>query len=186
VYARVSTTDQTPENQLQPLRGYVLARGWQATEFVDHGVSGARDRRPALDALMAAVRARKVDAVIVTKLDRLARSTRHLVTLAAEFEALGVDLIVLDQAIDTTTPAGRLLFNVLAAISEFEHSLIRDRVMAGIRRARAQGKHIGRPRQHHVDADRARELILGGLSIRGAARALGVPHVAISRALARL
>jgi DNA invertase Pin-like site-specific DNA recombinase len=153
-------------------------------EFIDHGISGAKDRRPALDALLAAVRSRKVDVVAVTKLDRLARSTRHLVTLAAEFEALGVDLAVLEQAIDTTTPAGRLLFHVLASIAEFERDLIRDRVVAGIRRARAQGQRLGRPTIHKVDGARARELLAGGLSLRATARALGVPHVAVSRALA--
>jgi hypothetical protein len=137
VYARVSTADQIPENQLAVLRAFADARGWTATEYVDHGISGARTSRPALDALLAAARARRLDVVLATKLDRLARSTRHLVDLAAELEALGVDLVVTDQAIDTTTPAGRLLFHVLAAIAEFERGLIRERVVAGIRRARA-------------------------------------------------
>jgi hypothetical protein len=87
LYARVSTSDQTPENQLVALRAFTTARGWEPTEFVDHGVSGAKDRRPALDALLAAVRARQVDRVVCVRLDRLARSTRHLVALAADFEA---------------------------------------------------------------------------------------------------
>jgi len=142
---RVSTGEQKPDNQLEPFRPFAAARGWAVTEFVDHGVSGAKERRPALDAMLAAVRTRKLDVVMVVKLDRLARSTRHLVTLVAEFEALKVDLIVLDQAIDTTTPAGRLLFHMLAAIAEFERDLIRDRVLAGLRRARAEGQHLGRP-----------------------------------------
>src|SRR2546423_4757007 len=120
VYARVSTSDQTPENQLAALRAFVGARGWQTTEYVDHGVSGAKERRPALDALLATARSRKVDVVVCVKLDRLARSTHHLVTLVKELEVLGVDLVVLDQAIDTTTPSGRLLFHMLAAIAEFE------------------------------------------------------------------
>src|SRR2546422_2215479 len=110
LYARVSTMDQTPENQLVALRAFAGARGWQATEFVDHGISGARDRRPALDALLAAVRGRRVDVVACVKLDRLARSVHHLVALGREFEALGVDLVALDQNVDTTTPSGRLLF----------------------------------------------------------------------------
>src|SRR5262245_44796716 len=147
LYARVSTTDQTPENQLVALRAFAAARGWRATEFVDHGVSGAKDRRPALDALLAAVRARRVDLVLCVRLDRLARSTRQLVTLAGDFEALGVDLVVIDQAIDTTTPSGRLLFHVLAAIAEFERDLIRDRVVAGLQRAKAHGVRLGRPRR---------------------------------------
>ena len=184
LYARVSTTDQAPENQLAALRAFASARGWRAIELVDHGVSGAKERRPALDEFLAAARARKIDVLACTKLDRLARSTHHLVTLAKELEALGVDLVVLDQAIDTTTPSGRLLFHVLAAIAEFERDLIRDRVIAGVRRARAQGRHLGRPRQHHVEPARARELLMQGLSLRAAARALGVHHTAISRALA--
>src|SRR3989442_6628407 len=116
LYARVSTVEQEPENQLRPLRAFAAARGWQALEFVDHGVSGSKDRRPALDAMLAAARARKIDAVVCVKLDRLARSVHHLVMLAREFESLGVDLVAVDQAVETTTPTGRLLFHVLAAL----------------------------------------------------------------------
>jgi DNA invertase Pin-like site-specific DNA recombinase len=137
LYCRVSTTGQTAENQLLALRSFAVARGWAVTEFVDHGVSGAKEKRPALDALHAAVRARRLDVVACVKLDRLARSVRHLVAMVREFEALGVDLVVLDQAIDTTTPSGRLLFHVLASISEFERELIRDRVLASLRRAKS-------------------------------------------------
>ena len=185
VYSRVSTSDQDPENQLAVLRAFADARGWVATEYTDHGVSGARVSRPGLDALLAAARARRLDVVLTTKLDRLARSTRHLVGLAAELEALGVDLVVTDQAIDTTTPAGRLLFHVLAAIAEFERDLIRERVIAGIRRARAQGRHIGRPRKYRVDPAAARALLAGGVSLRAAARQLRVHPSAVQRALAR-
>ncbi len=103
LYCRVSTTGQTAENQLLALRSFAVARGWDAVEFVDHGVSGAREKRPALETLLAAVRIRKVDVVACVKLDRLARSTHHLVTLAKELEALGVDLVVLDQAIPKIT-----------------------------------------------------------------------------------
>lgn len=183
IYARVSTHDQTPENQLVSLRFFTDARGWTRHEFVDHGVSGIKERRPALDALLAAARGRKVDVVVCTKLDRLARSVHHLVALGKDLQALGVDLVVLDQQIDTTTPSGRLLFHMLASIAEFERDLIRDRVIAGIRRARAQGRRFGRPRQHHVDTDRARALLADGQSLRGVARALGVHPTAVSRAL---
>src|SRR5262245_1310905 len=184
LYARVSTTEQTPENQLAVLRAFAAARGWRAYEFVDHGVSGAKERRAALDALLAAARGRKIDVVACTKLDRLARSTHHLVTLAKELEALGVDLVVLDQAIDTTTPSGRLLFHVLAAIAEFERDLIRERVIAGIRRARAQGQRLGRPRKHAIDVAHARTLVAQGLSLRAIARVLKAPRISVSRALA--
>jgi DNA invertase Pin-like site-specific DNA recombinase len=176
--------DQSPDNQLVALRSFAEARGWMVTEFVDHGISGAKDRRPGLDALLAAVRARKVDVVACIKLDRLARSTRHLVTLAGDLEALGVDLIVLDQSIDTTTPSGRLLFHMLAAIAEFERDLIRDRVMAGLRRAKAQGRHLGRPRRHHIELAEVRALVAEGLSLRAIARRLHVHPMAVRRILA--
>lgn len=186
LYARVSTAEQTPANQLDALRPYAAARGWHVTEYVDHGQSGAKERRPALDALREAVRTRRVDVVLTTKLDRLARSTRQLVALAGELQALGVELVVLDQAIDTTTPTGRLLFTVLAAIAEFERDLIRERVVAGLRRARAQGRRIGRPRRHYVDVGRARQLLGAGHSLRAVARTLRVPHIAVTRALAQI
>ena len=184
VYARVSTTDQTPENQLAALRAFAAARGWGVIEFIDHGISGAKERRPALDALLVDARKRKIDVVACVKLDRLARSVRHLVTLAQELEALGVDLVVLDQAIDTTTPSGRLLFHVLAAIAEFERDLIRDRVIAGIKRAKAQGRRLGRPRRYQVDVARVRAMMGQGLSLRAIARFLEVHPSAVSRAMA--
>lgn len=187
LYARVSTTGQTAENQMLSLRSFAAARGWTATEFVDPGVSGAKEKRPALDAMLADVRARKVDLVACVKLDRLARSVHHLVAMVREFEALGVDLVVLDQAIDTTTPAGRLLFHVLASISEFERDLIRDRVLAGLKRARVQGtrsgKRIGRPRTQYVHVERARALLAEGRSLRSVGRELGAHPTAVSRAL---
>ena len=179
LYARVSTTGQTAENQLPALRSFTAARGWTAAEFVDNGVSGAKEKRPALDALLAEARARRVDVLVCVKLDRLARSVHHLVAMVREFEALNIDFVVLDQAIDTTTPAGRLLFHVLAAISEFERDLIRDRVMAGLRRARAQGIRIGRPKRL-VDMRRARALLDGGQSLRQVAKTLGIAASTLS------
>jgi DNA invertase Pin-like site-specific DNA recombinase len=188
LYARVSTSDQAPENQLGPLEAFAQARGWEATRFIDHGVSGAREKRPALDALLAAVRARKVDVVACVKLDRLARSTHHLVTLAKELEALEVDLVVLDQAIDTTTPSGRLLFHMLAAVAEFERDLIRDRVLAGLRRAKERGtrsgRPVGRPRTQRFDIGEAQRLYAASRSIRAVARQLGVNPGAVWRAVA--
>jgi DNA invertase Pin-like site-specific DNA recombinase len=135
--------------------------------------------------MLAAVRSRKVDVVACVKLDRLARSVHHLVAMVREFEALGVDLIVLDQSIDTTTPSGRLLFHVLAAISEFERDLIRDRVMAGLARAKAQGKRLGRPRTP-VDLGRVVQMRAAGVSVRGVARALKISPMSVTRALADL
>ena len=187
LYVRVSTVDQHPDNQLVPLRAFAAARSWEAAEFVDRGQSGAKERRPELDQLLAAARSRTVDVVACVKLDRLARSVRHLVTLGAEFEALGVDLVVLDQSIDTTTPSGRLLFHVLGAIAEFERSLIIDRVRAGMQRAKAHGtrsgKRIGRPRKQFVDVTKLRELLSAGASMRGAAKSLGVHSMTVKRFL---
>jgi DNA invertase Pin-like site-specific DNA recombinase len=184
LYCRVSTTGQTAENQLLALRAFATARGWVITEFVDAGVSGAKEKRPGLDALLAAARARKVDVVACVKLDRLARSVSHLVALAKELEVLGVDLVVLDQAIDTTTPSGRLLFHVLASISEFERDLIRDRVLAGLKRAKAQGVRLGRPRAA-VDTLRARGMLAEGKSLRQVARVLHVARATLARAVPR-
>lgn len=164
------------------LRAYAEARSWSWTEFTDAGVSGTKERRPQLDALMAAVRSRKVDVVCAVKLDRLARSVHHLVTMVREFEALGVDLVVLDQAIDTTTPSGRLLFHVLASVAEFERDLIRDRVMAGLRRAKSQGVRLGR-KPRLIDVPHARLAIAQGKSVRQTAMELGVGASTLSARL---
>ena len=180
LYCRVSTSDQVYENQLLALRAFATARNWITTEFVDHGQSGAKEKRPALDAMLTAVRARKVDLVSCVKLDRLARSVHHLVGMVREFEALGVDLVVLDQAIDATTPSGRLLFRVLASVAEFERDLIRDRVHAGLRRARAQGKRLGPPRVE-VDLPRAQALLAEGQSLRAVSETMGIKLATLHR-----
>ena len=185
LYARVSTTDQRPEVQLHSLREYAAARRLEVgEEYTDHGVSGAKDRRPALDRLVADARRRRFDAIAAVKLDRLARSVRHLTALAGELEALGVDLVVLDQAIDTSTPAGRLLFNVLGSIAEFERDLIRERVSAGMAAAKRRGAKVGGPRVV-VDAERVARLRRAGRSIREIAAMLGTSKDAIARTLAR-
>ena len=118
VYARVSTVDQTCENQLLELRRYVEARGWSAVEYVDTGVSGAKDRRPALDRLTADVRRHKLSAVVCWRLDRLGRNLRHLVLLLDEWQARGVSFVTLGEGIDTSTPAGRLVAGVLGSIAD--------------------------------------------------------------------
>jgi len=182
LYARVSTSDQHPEIQLHALRQYAAARGVEAEEYVDAGVSGAKDRRPALDRLLADARRRRVSAVVVAKLDRLARSVRHLTTLAAELAALGVDLVVLDQSIDTGTPSGRLLFHVLGSIAEFERDLIRERTAAGMRAARRRGKRIGRP---EIVIDRMTLLrgVREGATVSVLARRLGVSRGTVRKLL---
>ena len=140
LYARVSTGEQTVAPQLDVLREYAERRGFENVEvYEDPAMSGARARRPGLDRLMKDARRRRIDAIAVVRLDRLGRSIRHLLNLAAELDALGVDLMVTDQGIDTSTPAGRLLFNVLAAIGEFERDLIRERTLAGVAAAKRRG-----------------------------------------------
>ncbi len=186
--ARVSTAEQTVDPQLDALREYARARGLEVVEeFVDLGVSGAKDRRPALDRLLKDAQRRRFDLVACVKLDRLARSVRHLTTLAAEFEALGIGLVVIDQAIDTTTPSGRLLFHVLGAIAEFERDLIRERTAAGMRAARRRGKRIGRPRAITGSATFALERGLAeGRSISSLARDLGVSRATVTAEVRRL
>src|SRR6188508_2809794 len=146
IYARVSTFDQEPENQLHELRRYVEARGWTAVEYVDRGVSGAKDRRPALDQLVRDARRRRFDVVVCWRLDRLGRNLKHLITLLEELQVLGVAFVSLAEGIDATTPAGKLQMHILGAIAEFERERIRERVLAGLRRARTQGTRLGRPR----------------------------------------
>lgn len=119
LYGRVSSHEQEPENQLQELRRYVEARGWTAKEYVDRGVSGSKDSRPALDALVKDAKRRKFDVLVVWRLDRLGRNLKHLVTLLEELQALGVAFVSLNEGIDATTPAGRLQMHVLGAIAEF-------------------------------------------------------------------
>src|SRR5436190_12354810 len=146
LYARVSTFDQEPENQLQELRRYCAARGWSATEYVDRGVSGAKDKRPALDQLVTDAKRRRFDTLVVWRLDRLGRNLRHLILLLDELQALGISFVSLGEGIDTTTPAGRLQLHVLSAISQFDRDRIAERVRAGLVRASAQGRRLGRPR----------------------------------------
>src|SRR6266478_4859142 len=146
IYARVSTLDQEPENQLQELRQYVAARDWTAVEYVDKGVSGAKDRRPALDTLLRDARRRRFDVLVCWRLDRLGRNLKHLITLLDELQALGVAFVSLAEGIDATTPAGKLQMHILGAIAEFERGRIVERVRAGLNRAKAQGKKLGRPR----------------------------------------
>jgi DNA invertase Pin-like site-specific DNA recombinase len=165
LYARVSTADQTTDNQLIELRRYADARGWTIVEeFIDHGISGTKASRPALDRMLVAARRRKIDAVVCWKLDRIGRSTKHLILLLDELQTLGVAFVSLQDAIDATTPVGKMAFTMLAAFAEFERSTIVERVRAGLGRARRQGKVLGRPRRSRLtEAQRA---ALAGLSTR--------------------
>lgn len=184
LYARCSTDTQTLDPQLLPLREYAARRGWEAREFLDPAVSGRKARRPGLDAMLAAARRREVDVVVIVKLDRLARSLRDLLNIASELEALGVALVAVDQQLDGTTPTGRLMFTMLGAIAEFEHSLIRERVVAGLAAARRKGRRLGRPSKLAAgDVQRAKRLAASGQSIRAIAAALECSPVTALRAV---
>ena len=186
VYARCSTAEQNVSLQLDDLREYVGARGFEiVAEYVDEGVSGAKEKRPALNRLLADAHRRRFDAVLAWKLDRVGRSLSHLIRLVETLESLGVDLVSLnDPGLDTTTPHGKLVFSIMGAVAEFERSLIRERTRAGVAAARRRGKRLGRPRAY-VPVDRARSLIDGGLSVLAAAKELGLPRSTLADALAR-
>ncbi len=146
LYARVSTlNNQDPEMQLAELREYAGRRGWQIVEeFTDQGVSGCKESRPALNRLMSDACRRRFDAVLVWKIDRFGRSLKHLVNALAELAALGVAFISLRDNLDLSTPSGRLMFQIIGAMAEFERALIQERVRAGLRNARAKGRRLVR------------------------------------------
>jgi DNA invertase Pin-like site-specific DNA recombinase len=172
VYARVSTVDQTCENQLLDLRRYCAARGWGVVEYVDTGVSGAKDRRPALDRLMQDACQRRVDVVVCWRLDRFGRNLRSLLTSIEELNAAGVSFVSMGENIDTASPTGRLLLSIMGSFAEFERERVRERIHAGLARARRQGQKLGRRRERISERDLQR---VGGLSVREAAKVLGVP-----------
>jgi DNA invertase Pin-like site-specific DNA recombinase len=164
LYARVSTiAGQSPEMQLLELREYAARRGWQVVgEYVDRS-SGAKESRPALNRLMIDAHQRKFDVIAVWKIDRFGRSLRHLVNALAELEAVGVAFVSLRDNLDLGTPAGRLMFQIIAAMAEFERTLIAERVRAGLANARKKGKRLGRPRVE-VDVGRVAALRRSGAS----------------------
>jgi DNA invertase Pin-like site-specific DNA recombinase len=176
IYARVSTLNhgQDPQLQLREVREYCERRGWTiAGEYVDVGISGSKEKRPQLDKLMADAHRRRFDAVIVWKFDRFARSVWHLLRALEAFNALGVGFVSLSESLDTSTPAGKMVFTVLGAVAELERSLIAERVRAGLRNARAKGKRLGLPRRV-VDASRIASLRAAGLGWRKISQALRV------------
>ncbi len=187
LYARVSTLKgQDPEMQLRELQEYAFRRGWSVIgEHVDTGVSGSKESRPALDQLMSDAHKRRFDVVVCWKFDRMARSVSHLLRVLETFNALGIAFVSLSEQIDTTTPAGKMVFTVLAAVAELERSLIIERVRAGIRNAKAKGKHLGRPRVI-VDALRIATLRAQGRSWAEIKAEMGVSKGTAQRAIASL
>ena len=184
LYARVSTTGhgQDVGLQLDELRQVAAQRGWTATDYVDEGVSGSKDRRPALDRMMADARAGKLDVVAVWRFDRFARNTGHLLAAMDEFRALGVSFVSLREQIDTSTPMGKAMFTIVSAISELERDLIRERVVAGVQRAKASGKHCGRPKVA-MDLRPALALIREGRGLKDVAAILKVSRATLRRRL---
>jgi DNA invertase Pin-like site-specific DNA recombinase len=182
LYARVSTKEQTAENQLLDLREYCSQRQWTIrAEFVDHGISGAKQDRPQLKLMMNMARRRSVDVVLVWRFDRFARSLIHLVTAMAEFNTWGVDFVSFGDNIDTTSPQGKLHFHMISAFSEFERELIRERINSGLRRAREQGIRLGRPNVSW-DLKKAQEMRAQGVSVRSIAAQLGVSKSLVAQA----
>lgn len=146
LYARVSTDGQDPEVQLAALRAHATQRGWEILdEFVDHGFSGAKERWPALDRLMKAAWTGRFQAVLVWRFDRFARSVKHLITALEQFRSLNVNFISLQEQFDTSTPIGHAMFTIIGAMAQLERDIIRERVKAGLARARAKGVRLGRP-----------------------------------------
>jgi DNA invertase Pin-like site-specific DNA recombinase len=188
IYARVSTRNgQTPENQLRELREVAEGAGWEVVgEFVDHGISGARgrDERPAFDNLCKKVARREVEVVMAWSVDRLGRSLQHLVHFLADLQASGTDLYLHKQGVDTTTPGGKALFQMMGVFAEFEREIIRERVNAGLARAKAEGKRLGRPKvapeiERAIKKARAR-----GMGMLKIARELGIGSGTVQRVLA--
>src|ERR1700680_2526769 len=175
LYSRVSTNNgQDPEVQSREIREYCERRGWKLMDqYVDVGISGAKERRPELDRLVADAHRRKFDVVIVWRFDRFARSVSHLLRALETFKALGIEFVSLSEQVDTSTPTGKMVFTILGAVAELERSLIGERVRAGLRNAKAKGKRLGRPRIV-VDTARIASLRASGASWPHIARELGV------------
>jgi putative DNA-invertase from lambdoid prophage Rac len=181
IYLRVSTQDQSTELQASELRTYAQARGWTDLKVYEDKATGTTGNRPALKQLLQDVRQRRVDLVLCWKLDRLFRSLKDLIGTLQEFQDLGVQFCSLKDSIDMTTSAGRLLMHLLGAFGEFEASLIRERVRAGLANAKAKGKRLGRPKTR--DDLAIHDLRQRGFSIRQIAKATGTSTTSVQRAL---
>lgn len=185
LYARVSTLNgqQDPEMQLSELREYASRRGLIIhQEYVDQGVSGSKESRPALNRLMTDAKRCKFDAVLVWKIDRFGRSLKHLVNSLADLNTYRIAFISLRDNLDLSTPSGRLMFQIIGAMAEFERALIQERVRAGLRNAQAKGKRIGRPRQA-VDSAKVLELRGQGLSWRHISKRLKLGLATVYRSI---
>jgi DNA invertase Pin-like site-specific DNA recombinase len=152
LYTRVSTQDQSVEMQITDLRRYCEQRGFQIfKEYSDQGISGTKDKRPALDELMSDAKKRKFDAVLCWRFDRFARSTKHLITALEEFRHLGIEFVSYQENIDTSSPLGKAMFTIVSAIAELERNILLERVRAGLKRAKENGRILGRPKRLDLD-----------------------------------
>jgi len=184
IYLRVSTPEQHAENQMPELVRYIEARGWVVWEqYADEGVSGTKASRPALDRLMEDARRRKFDVVVAWSVSRFGRSLVNSVVTMQELSDLGVGLVFVTQGVDTTTTIGRGVVALLAALAEAEVEERRDRIKAGLRRARAKGKRLGRPKRHLVPVKLVKERLAAGESLRKVARDLDIPVSTVHRQL---
>src|SRR6516165_3440071 len=184
LYVRVSTDGQTVENQVRELRQIADRRGWSVVEtYSDAGISGSKGRnhRPGLDAMLHDAKRRTFDIVMAWAIDRLGRSLIDLLGTIQELEACGVDLFLEQQSFDTTTPAGKLMFQVCGAFAEFERSMIRQRVKLGLKRALAQGKQLGRPKIDPAIEKRIQAQLRSGKGMRKIARECGVGTGTVQR-----
>ena len=183
LYTRVSTEEQSADMQRRDLLQYCAQRGWPApTEFRDHGISGTRERRPGLDQLMREARQRQFDTVLVWRFDRFARSSRHLIAALEEFHHLGIGFASFQEGIDTASPLGKAVFTIISAMAELERNIIVERIKGGLRRAKALGKHIGRPRMVTPTLrTQIHALRHQGHSIRHIGRTLNLSHSLVAR-----
>ncbi|MDA2923275.1 recombinase family protein [Acidobacteria bacterium AH-259-L09] len=185
IYARVSKAiEQTNENQLLDLRRYVSDRDWQIFEEYCDGVTGTKDSRPALNQLMNDAKKRRFDVVLCWRFDRFARSTRHLINALEEFRNLGIDFVSFQENIDTSSPLGSAIFTIISAVAQLERDIIAERVKAGLRRAKENGKKLGRPRGTRLDTEKIHSLRRQGLSLQQIATELNTSKTTVSRLLA--
>ncbi|MHA2218935.1 MAG: recombinase family protein [Candidatus Hodarchaeales archaeon] len=175
IYARVSTDKQKVDMQLNELRSFVKRSGWKIyKEFIDEGYTGSNTKRPAFNEMISESRKRKFDILLVWKLDRLSRSLKDLINTLDELSDLGINFISYDNNLDTTTPTGKLVFQIIGAVAEFEKDIIRERVVAGLENARQKGKRLGRPTISNYTQEKAKDLRKQGLSFRKIEKQLGV------------
>ncbi len=184
IYARVSTDNQTTENQLRELREVASRNGWEVTkEYVDHGISGAkgRDKRPGFDALLKDAVRKEFDVIAAWSVDRLGRSLLDLLAFLGDIHAKGIGLYLHQQGVDTTTPGGKALFQMVGVFAEFERAMIQERVKAGLARAKEQGKILGRPRVDLKVEAKILQLRQKGIGLLKIAQSLGVGTGTVQR-----